>query len=100
MPKLDWQDPHAGLSVGADLLVTLDQHGNIAHIVVTSPPDDPELVFDLDITQIGEPQDLAPPGWDRYRSADRCAATALPEDGSASAEAHVEVVTPRCDVVN
>jgi hypothetical protein len=42
-------------------LVTLDQDGNIARIVVRSAPDDPELVLELDITQIGEPQAIALP---------------------------------------
>jgi hypothetical protein len=62
MPAVDRQDPHADLSVGADLLVTLDEDGNVARIVVRSAPDDPELVLELDIMQIGEPQAIAPPG--------------------------------------
>ena len=61
MPAVDRRDPYADLSVGVDLLVTLDEDGNFARIVVTSAPDDPELVLDLDITQIGEPQAIAPP---------------------------------------
>jgi hypothetical protein len=61
LPAANRQDPHADLSVGADLLVTLDQDGNIARIVVRSAPDDPELVLELDIMQIGEPQAIAPP---------------------------------------
>ena len=61
LPAANRQDPHADLSVGADLLVTLDQDGNIARIVVRSAPDDPELVLELDITQIGEPQAIALP---------------------------------------
>jgi hypothetical protein len=61
MPAVDRQDPHADLSVGADLLVTLEEDGNIARIVVTSAPDDPELVLELDIMQIGEPQAIEPP---------------------------------------
>ena len=61
MPAVDGRDPYADLSVGVDLLVTLDGDGNLARIVVTSAPDDPELVLDLDITQIGEPQAIAPP---------------------------------------
>jgi len=60
MPAVDRRDPYADLSVGVDLLVTLDGDGNLARIVVTSAPDDPELVLDLDITQIGEPQAIAP----------------------------------------
>jgi hypothetical protein len=61
MPAVDERDPYADLSVGVDLLVTLDGDGNLARIVVTSAPDDPELVLDLDITKIGEPQAIAPP---------------------------------------
>jgi hypothetical protein len=61
MPAVDRRDPYADLSVGVDLLVTLDEDGNFARIVVTSAPDDPELVLNLDITQIGEPQAIAPP---------------------------------------
>jgi hypothetical protein len=53
--------PHTDLFVGVDLLVTLDDDGNLARIVVTSAPGDPEPVLDLDITQIGEPQAIAPP---------------------------------------
>jgi hypothetical protein len=61
MPAADRRDPYADPSVGVDLLVTLDGDGNLARIVVTSAPVDPELVLDLDITQIGEPQAIAPP---------------------------------------
>jgi hypothetical protein len=61
LPAANRQDPHADLSVGAELLVTLDQDGNIARIVVRSAPEDPELVLELDIMQIGEPQAIAPP---------------------------------------
>jgi hypothetical protein len=62
LPAVDRQDPHADLSVGADLLVTLDEDGNLARIVIKSAPDDPELVLELDIMQLGEPQNLSPPG--------------------------------------
>jgi hypothetical protein len=30
--------------------------------VIKSAPDDPELVLELDIMQLGEPQNLSPPG--------------------------------------
>jgi PASTA domain len=62
VPAVDRRDPYADPFVGVDLLVTLDGDGNLARIVVTSAPDDPELVLDLDITQIGEPQAIALPG--------------------------------------
>jgi hypothetical protein len=61
MPAAGRGDPYAELSVGFDLSVTLDEDANLARIVVRSAPDDPELVLDLDITQIGEPQAIAPP---------------------------------------
>jgi hypothetical protein len=71
MPAVDRQDPQADLSVGADLLVTLDEDGNLARIVVRSAPDDPELVLELDIMQIGEPQAIAPPGSGRWGCVER-----------------------------
>jgi hypothetical protein len=61
MPAGDRRDPYAVDAKGQILLVTLDGDGNLARIVVISAPDDPELVLDLDITQIGEPQAIAPP---------------------------------------
>ena len=61
LPPADRHDPHADLPVAADLLVTLDQHGDIARIVVASAPVDPELVLELDIMRLGEPQAIAPP---------------------------------------
>lgn len=60
-PAVDRRDPYAVLSVDVDLLVTLDEDGNLVRIVVTSAADDPELVLDLDITETGEPQAIAPP---------------------------------------
>jgi hypothetical protein len=71
MPAVDRQDPHADLSVGADLLVTLDEDGNLARIVVRSAPDDPELVLELDIMQICEPQAIAPPDSGRWGCVER-----------------------------
>jgi hypothetical protein len=61
MLAVDRRDPYADLSVGVDLLITLDGDGNLARIVVRSAPDDPEFVLELEITQIGEPQAIAPP---------------------------------------
>ena len=60
MPAGDRRDAYAVDAKGQILLVTLDGDGNLARIVVTSAPNDPELVLDLDITQIGEPQAIAP----------------------------------------
>ena len=46
---------------GAELVLTLDEDGDIVRMVVASAPEDPQLRLDLDITRIGEPQDIAPP---------------------------------------
>jgi hypothetical protein len=61
VPAADRQDGYGELLVGADVLLTLDEDGDIARIVVTSAPDDPELVVELDIARVGEPQAIAPP---------------------------------------
>jgi hypothetical protein len=54
-------DLNGELLVGANVSLTLDEDRNIARIVLTSAPDDPELVVELDVTQVGEPQAIAPP---------------------------------------
>lgn len=46
---------------GADMLLSLDDAGNIAHVVVTWPPQDPQLVIDVEISGHNQPQDIAPP---------------------------------------
>ena len=46
---------------GADVLVSLDDAGDIAHLVVTWPPRDPQLVIDVEISGHNQPQDIAPP---------------------------------------
>lgn len=46
---------------GADVLLTLDGAGDIAHIVVTWPAHDPQLVLDVEISGHDDPQDIAPP---------------------------------------
>ena len=46
---------------GADALLSLDDAGNIAHLVVTWPPRDPQLVLDVEISGHNQPQDIAPP---------------------------------------
>jgi hypothetical protein len=61
-PAGDRRDPHSDLFVGVDLLVTLDDDGNLARIVVTSAPGDPEPVLDLDITQNWRTPGHRPPG--------------------------------------
>jgi hypothetical protein len=54
---------------GADVLLSLDDAGNIAHLVVTWPPHEPQLVLDVEISGHNQPQDIAPP--DRGRAAVR-----------------------------
>jgi len=46
---------------GADVLLSLDDAGDIAHIVVTWPPRDAQLVLDVEIFAHNQPQDIAPP---------------------------------------
>jgi len=45
----------------ADVLLSLDDAGDIAHLVVTWPPRDPQLVLDVEISGHNQPQDIAPP---------------------------------------
>jgi hypothetical protein len=63
----------------ADVLLTLDDGGDVARIAVESAPDRPRFEVELDIVGIGEPQDVVPPefGEDARRS--------LPLDASAAA---------------
>jgi hypothetical protein len=46
---------------GADVLLSLDDAGNIAHVVVTWPPRDPQLVLDVEISGHNQPQQIALP---------------------------------------
>jgi hypothetical protein len=55
VPAVDRHDAFGERLVGANLLLTLDEDGNIARIVVRSAPDDSELVLELD-TREGERQ--------------------------------------------
>ena len=61
VPAADRPAGYGDLLVGADVLLTLDEDGDVARIVVRSAPDDPELVLELDIARVGEPQTIAPP---------------------------------------
>jgi hypothetical protein len=61
LPPADLRDVDGDLLAGADLVVTLDEDGNIARMSVSSTPVDPELRLDVDITRLGEPQAIAPP---------------------------------------
>jgi hypothetical protein len=49
------------LLAGAELVLTLDEDGDVARMVVTSAPADPQLRLELDITRIGEPEAISPP---------------------------------------
>jgi hypothetical protein len=46
---------------GADVLFSLDAGRDIAHVVVTWPARDPQLVVDVEISGHNRPQDIAPP---------------------------------------
>ncbi len=46
---------------GADLLLTLDGSGDIARVVITSAPVDPQLVMEIDIMGLGTAQPIAVP---------------------------------------
>jgi hypothetical protein len=61
LPPTDPRDGYGGLLAGAELLLTLDLDGDIARIAVRSAHDDPDLVLELDIMRLGEPQAIAPP---------------------------------------
>jgi hypothetical protein len=60
VPAADPHDAFGKRLSRSNLLLTLDEDGNIARIVVRSAPDDPERVIKLD-TREGEPQSIAPP---------------------------------------
>jgi hypothetical protein len=61
MLTADPHDVYGELLVGTNVLITLDEDGNFAHIIVRSAPDTPELVVELDVARVGEPQAIAPP---------------------------------------
>ena len=61
LPAGDQQVRDGHLLAGADLVITLDENGDIARMIVSSTPVDPKLRFELDITGVGEPQAIAPP---------------------------------------
>lgn len=46
---------------GADVLLSLDDAGNVAHVIVTWPPHEAQLVVDVEISGHNQPQDIAPP---------------------------------------
>lgn len=61
LPAGDNRVSGSELVAGAELVLTLDEDGDIVRMVVSSAPVDPQLRLELDITRIGEPQDIAPP---------------------------------------
>jgi hypothetical protein len=61
LPAGDQLVGDSGLLAGAELVLTLDEDGDIARIVVASAPEDPQLRLELDITRIGELQAIAVP---------------------------------------
>ena len=46
---------------GADVLLTLDDVGNVVHLVMAWPPHEAELILDVEISGHNRPQDIAPP---------------------------------------
>jgi hypothetical protein len=46
---------------GADVLLSLDDAGNVAHLVVTWPPHEAQLILDVEISGHNQPQAIAPP---------------------------------------
>lgn len=57
----DDRDERYGDSLdGAEVRVTLDEAGDIAHVVLTSAQPEPQLVLRLDIVRLGDPRTLEP----------------------------------------
>jgi hypothetical protein len=61
LPPADPREGYGHLLDDAELLLTLDVDGDIARIAVRSAHDDPELVVELNIMRLGEPQAIALP---------------------------------------
>jgi hypothetical protein len=61
LPPHDPREGYGDLLADAEVVLTLDVDGDIARIAVRSAHDDPDLVLELDITRLGEPQAIAPP---------------------------------------
>jgi PASTA domain len=75
VPAANQHDVYSELLAGADVLVTLDQDRNLARIVVRSAPEQPELVVELDLAHVGDPQAIAPPGSSRWICVERLGGT-------------------------
>jgi hypothetical protein len=74
LPPADPRDGYGDLLAGAELVLTLDVDGDIARFAVESAQNDPDLVLELDIMRLGEPQEIA-----------------FPKDGGASLRSAVPV---------
>lgn len=62
LPPADPREGYGHLLDDAELVLTLDLDGDIARIAVRSAArGDPDLMVELDITRLGEPQAIAPP---------------------------------------
>jgi hypothetical protein len=61
LPTRDDGEGHLLPLGGADVLLSLDDAGNVGHIVVTWPPQEAQLLLDVEISGHNQPQDIAPP---------------------------------------
>jgi hypothetical protein len=61
LPPADPREGYGDLLAGAELSLTLDVDGDIARIAVRSARGDPDLMLELDIMRLGEPQAIALP---------------------------------------
>jgi hypothetical protein len=61
LPPADPREGYGHLLDDAALVLTLDLNGDIARIAVRSARGDPDLVLELDIMRLGEPQAIEPP---------------------------------------
>jgi hypothetical protein len=64
LPPADPREGYGDLLDDAELVLMLDPDGDIARIAVRSAQDDPDLVVELDIKRLGEPQAIALPEGD------------------------------------
>ena len=61
LPAGDQRVGDSSLLAEGELVITLDEDGDIVRLVVASAPEDPQLRLELDITRIGESQAIIPP---------------------------------------
>jgi hypothetical protein len=60
VPPDDRDERYGDTLDGADVRVTLDEAGDIAHVVLTSAEPEPRLVLQLDIVRLGDPGTIEP----------------------------------------